>query len=319
MIAALTLALFCGSMQPGQPGQPMQPAQPGLLSGGEISLFDRIIVDRLSFHFAAPKSQAPSKPSSAKSKLADVKSKFEELHQKDDRAGCLALWKEHPEYVLRAIDADLEGSMRVYESSNEPDMAKIQALHKRALWGAEIAVEATGHPIILDYASSFVGWNKDQRSLFRAGQAVYKKAVDAAQKGDHKTALEAGRECVDRASALGDWWGAAMGYEASGDALQSTSDFDNALVAFSRARILNHDLGLVSSEYSNLRSMIDVCNVLDRWQRGLAAVDEALDMARKADNKDGLIELLQRRASFQEKLGDKTAAEASRAEAKSLR
>jgi hypothetical protein len=268
---------------------------------------------------AKPAPAVQQKPSASKSKLAEVKAKFEELHQKNDRAGCLALWKEHPDLVLRTIDADLEGSLRVYESSNEPDVAKIESMHKRALWGAEIAAEVTGHPIVLDYASSFVGWNKDQRSLFRAGQAVYKKSVDAAQKGDHKSALEAARECVDRASALGDWWGTAMGYEASGDEMQSFSQFEQALVAFSHARILNHDLGLSSSEYSNLRSMIDMCNTLERWQRGLSAVDEALDMARKSENKDGMIELLQRRASFQEKLGDKAAADASRAEAKSMK
>jgi tetratricopeptide (TPR) repeat protein len=313
MIAALSLALFCGPIQPGQP------MQPGLLSGDETSVFDRILVDRLASHFATSQSQPPSKPSSAKSKFTDIKSRFEELSAKNDRAGCLALWKENPEYVLRTIDADLEGSMRVYESSSEPDTKKIDAMHKRALWGAEIAAEASGHPIVLDYTSSFIGWNKDQRALFRAGQAVYKKAEDAAQKGDHKAALEAGRECTDRASALGDWWGAAMGYEAAGDALQSLSEFEQALVAFSRARILNHDLGLTSSEYSNLRSMIDMCNVLERWSRGFEATQQALEIARKVNSKDGVVELLKRRASFEDRLGDKAAAEATKKEAESAK
>lgn len=269
---------------------------------------------------ALPQAQpAAAKPAAGKSKRSEIKAKFEELYTKKDRAGCLALWKENPEFVLPTIDADLEGSLRVYEGGGEPDMKKIDALHKRALWGAEIAVEATGHPILLDYASSFVGWNKDQRSLFRAGQAVYKKSVDAAAKGDHKMALEAGRECVDRASALGDWWGAAMGYEATGQAQQALSDFDNALVAFSRARILNHDLGLTSDEYTNLRSMIDMCYAVERWQRGLAALNQALETARKAGNKEALVEFLQRRATFEEKLGDKAAAEASRKEASGLK
>jgi tetratricopeptide (TPR) repeat protein len=260
-----------------------------------------------------------SPPAAAKSKRAEIKTKFEELHAKNDRAGCLALWKENPDRVLQTIDADLEGSMRVFESSNEPDLKKIDALHKRALWGAEIAVEATGHPIFLDYASSFVGWNKEQRAQFRAGQAVYKKAVEAASKGDHKVALEAGRECVDRASALGDWWGAAMGYDAVGNALQSLTDFDNALVAFSRARVLNHDLGLAGDEYSNLRSMIDMCYTLERWSRGNACASQALVTARRLGDKDAIVELLKRRASFEDRLGDKAAAEATKKEAESAK
>jgi tetratricopeptide (TPR) repeat protein len=239
----------------------------------------------------------------AKHKLADVKPKFEELAAKDDRSACLELWKENPELVLRTIDADLEGSLKVIESSKEPDMKKVAAMHARATWGAQIATEATGNPIVLDYAASFVGWNKEQQSLFRAGQAVYKRAMDAYQKGDFKTALEAGRETVDRASALGDWWGTAMGYEATGLALQSSGDFENALVAYGHARVLNHDLGLTSSEYSNLRAMIDMCYATERWTRGLQALNQALDMVRKTGNKEAETEFVERRAKFEAKGG----------------
>jgi tetratricopeptide (TPR) repeat protein len=274
----------------------------------------------LTFHaqpeaLAAQAAPVAAKPAAGKSKRAEIRAKFEELFTKDDRAGCLALWKENPGYVLPTIDADLEGSLRVYETAVEPDMKEIGRMHKRALWGAEIAAEASGHPIILDYAASFVGWDKEQRSLFRAGQAVYKKSVDAAAKGNHQMALEAGRECVDRASNLGDWWGAAMGYEALGTAMQALSDFENALVAYSRARILNHDLGLASDEYTNLRSMIDMCYTLERWSRGLEALNQALATARKMDSKEAVVEFLKRRAVFQEKLGDKAGADASRKEA----
>jgi len=243
----------------------------------------------------------PVAQNGAKHKLADVKARFEDLAAKDDRAACLELWKENPELVLRTIDADLEGSLKVIESSKEPDMKKVAAMHARAIWGAQLASEATANPIVLDYAASFVGWNKDQQSLFRAGQAIYKRAMDAYQKGDFKTSLEAGRECVDRASALGDWWGAAMGYEAMGLSMQSSSDFDNALVAYSRARLLNHDLGLATSEYNNLRAMIDMCYTTERWTRGSQAINQALDMARKQGNKDSETEFVERRAKFEAK------------------
>ncbi len=248
----------------------------------------------------------------------DAKQRFESLHKAGDRAGCVALWKANPGLVLRVIDADLEGSLLVHESSKTPDMAQIQALHTRALWGASAAVEATGHPIFGDYAASFVGWNETQRGFFRTGQAVYKKAMDAFNAGDFATAKSAGRECVDYAAPLGDWWGTAMGLEAQAMALQSQGALDDALNYYGRARILHHDLLLLGDEYGDVRSIIDLCFSQERWSRGKEACDRAIELAPKVGDSKNVAALYEKRASFEEKLGDKAAAEKSRAQAKSL-
>jgi hypothetical protein len=65
--------------------------------------------------------------------------------------------------------------------------------------------------------------------------------------------------------------------------------------------------------------MIDMCNVLERWSRGFEATQQALEIARKVNSKDGVVELLKRRASFEDRLGDKAAAEATKKEAESAK
>lgn len=249
----------------------------------------------------------------------EAKARFESLHKAGDRAGCVALWRANPHYVLRVIDADLEGSLRLRETSKEPDAARLQELHVRALWGAGAAVEATGHPIFADYAAAFVGWNEVQRGQFRAGQGLYKKAIDAFNAGEHEAARTAGRECVERAAPLGDWWGMAMGLEAQAMAHQAQGSLEDALSYYSQARLLNHDLGLFGDEYGDVRSMIDLCYALERWSRGREAVEQALELGRKIGDVASQAELYERRATFEEKLGDKAAAAKSRAQGKAAK
>ena len=93
------------------------------------------------------KTPATTTPASALAP-ADVKAvraRFEELAQEGDRAGCVALWKEHPGLALPVIDRDLEGALKVVESKS-PDAAKVAKLHERALWGAAIAFANAAWP-----------------------------------------------------------------------------------------------------------------------------------------------------------------------------
>ncbi|MFN0244690.1 MAG: hypothetical protein ACKVWV_17525 [Planctomycetota bacterium] len=251
--------------------------------------------------FFTPAQKAPAAPAAETKSLEfpAAKAKFEGLFEKQDRAGCSALWKSHPHFVLRVIDADLEGSLMLRESSEKPDEKRIAQLHERALWGARIAREATGHPMIADYASSFVGWNEQQRRQFRDGQAVYQRAAGALSVDNVKDALEAGRETVERALPLGDWWGTAMGYAAMGEASRKGSEFEDALNHFSHARMIHRDLGLAGDEYGNLRAMIELCNTLERWQRGLEAITDAQALAQQLGDTEGGKELAERRKVFE--------------------
>jgi hypothetical protein len=239
-----------------------------------------------------------------------VRKQFVDLAGKKDHDGCLALWKAHPGDVLGTIDADLEGSLRVREKAGSPDLAKIADMHARALWGAAIAYEASGHPMIQDYASSFVGWDEAQRKSFRGGQAAFGKAMDALKKNDAKAALAAGNDCLQRAAPLGDWWGTAMGYHAIAVSQQALGENEKALEAASQERTIYHDLGLAGDEYSATLLMVDLCESLDRPARGKIACERALEMAKRLGDADGEKQLATKRDAFDAKL--KAAAEAKK-------
>jgi hypothetical protein len=222
--------------------------------------------------------------------IKEVKAEFEALHAKKDRAGCVALWKSNAGAVLPVIDADLEGSLKLAEGK-APDAAKIATLHERALWGAAAAAEATGHPILVEYTASFVGWDDAQKQSFRAGQKAFGAAMKALQAGDGKAALEAGRECTSRALPLGDWWGAAMGLDAQGNAHKALGANEEALAAFTQARLVYHDLGLVGDEYQAARAIVDLCKTLGRNVRGRVTAEQALALAKALGDAKGAAEI----------------------------
>ncbi len=233
----------------------------------------------------APAAQAPAPGQ-------EVRKQFMDLATKKDHDACLALWKANPDAVLQTIDADLEGSLKARERSTDPNMVAILDMHARALWGAQIAFEATGDPLILDYASAFVGWNDEQRKSFRAGQAAYRSATTALKQKDAKAALVAGQQCLDLASLLGDWWGTAMGYDAIAASQKSLGALDKALEAAAHARAIYHGLGLEGDEYSAATEIADLCVTLKRIARGKAACKIGLALAKKLGDADGEKSLL---------------------------
>lgn len=235
--------------------------------------------------------------------MKEVRKQYVELAGKHDKDAVVALWKANPGIVLPVIDADLEGSLRDIEKGEAADSVKVKEKRERALFGAECATIATGHPIFLDYASSFVGWNADQQRQFRDGQKVYRASSEALAKGDKSAALVKGRECVERASALGDWWGTAMGYDAVGRAAQALGGLDDALTALTQARLLNRDLGLADDEYGELVTITDLCIATQRWQRALASVKSAEALAKTLGDEKGAKELAAKEATIRSKLG----------------
>jgi hypothetical protein len=245
-------------------------------------------------------SLAPALP--ARADFKEVRKQFVDLAARQDKDALVALWKANPGSVLPVIDADLEGSLKEQEKSATPDMEKIKTMHARALFGAECATIATGHPILADYASSFVGWNAEQKRQFRDGQKVYRASAEALKKGDKPAALAKGRECVERASALGDWWGTAMGYDAQGRAAQALGGIDDALTALSQARLLNHDLGLADDELDELALLTDLCVAAERWQRGLAFARDGQALARALGKTELATALAAKEASLRAKL-----------------
>ncbi len=209
-----------------------------------------------------------------------------------DEAALVALWRAHPDAVLGTIDADLEGSLALREeaeAAGQPaDESAIAPLHARALFGARAAQLATGHPIFVDYVASFVGWDAEQRRSFRAGQAAFGEARAALKDGRHEEALAAGRRCSERAAALGDWWGTAMGLTAQGQALAGLGRHEEAVVALSKARILHHDLGLTGSEYGNLLGLVAALEQVGSAARLAAAATQAIELGTALGDEAGV-------------------------------
>lgn len=246
---------------------------------------------------------------------AKVSEQYKALAEARDAESLGELWKQNRGLVLQTIDADLEGSLALWEKDKEKaPKDQIAALHARALYGAEVASQALQQPIFLDYASSFVGWNDQQKASFRAGQQVYGRAMRELKEKNWEVALEAGRETVERASALGDWWGMAMGYGAEAEAARQLGWFEDSLRAFSMARQINHDLGLEYSEYKNLEGLVAVARADSRFTRALVAAKDWVASAKAFKDQAGLKKALTSLVAIQKELGQEEDAKASQTE-----
>ncbi len=237
------------------------------------------------------------------SRREKVTAQYEALCEARDEAALGKLWNENVGLVLQIIDADLEGSLALWEKSkSDPPQDDIARLQARALYGARIASSALSQPIFIDYASSFVGWNDDQKAAFRSGQAVYGRAMQELKGGNHEVAFEAGKETVERASALGDWWGMAMGYGAEAEAARQLGWFEDSLRAFALARQINHDLGLQHSEYKNLQGMLAVARADERFLRAYMTTEPIIEYAKAFKDSDTLSSTLKAKLELEKTL-----------------
>lgn len=221
----------------------------------------------------------------------DVGAAYRSAHAAGDRTALAEVWKAHPDRILGAFDADLEGGLAAWEKGEEGHGAKTAELFARALWGAQVASEATGRRIFADYAGSFVSWDDEQRKSFRAGQRAFGASRKAQGSGDWEEALKQGKDCRVRAMALGDWWGAAMGYMGEGLSLHGLGRHAEAAAALGLARLINRDLGLVGSELAASVQLAKCLIEMGAGARATAAVDGALALARRLGKKQAVAEL----------------------------
>jgi hypothetical protein len=249
---------------------------------------------------------------------AAVRARFQDLHEKGDREGCAALWREKPALALLLVEQDLDEALAKKTAAKDPDPGGARGLEGRALWGARVASEALAAPLIADLAATRIGWNEKDIGYHRDELAILERARSWLEKAENKRAQEAAQEAANRAVALGDWHAAATAHETSAIASQGLSEFDAALVAWTQARILYRELKLDEREVACLRGALDVCFTLDRVWQGRELADQAVATARAQGDRTAQAEFLLRRAGFEEKLGFTVQAEASRLEAKGL-
>lgn len=251
-----------------------------------------------------------------------IRERFLTLYKKSDVPGCAALWKEKPALALATIEKDLDEALAlragVQEGGKEADPKAAAELEARARWGAGIARESLDAPMIAELAASRAGWSERDRGHFADAKRVQAKALEWLDKGESRFGLEAAQEAVNRYLALGDWHGAARAYETCAVAHQGTSNFEDALVAWSQARTLDRGLRLEDRELACLRGALDMCGAAERHVRGRALADEALALAKKLGDKKAQADFLDRRARFEEKLGLAAEAQATRKELEAL-
>lgn len=223
----------------------------------------------------------PSSSIPALQEEPDVRARYVALADKGDRAGVVALWKANPGEVLGTIDADLEGSLADKEKGAKRDAPQVLAQHKRALFGASCATEAGVDPLLADYVSSFVGFDGEQEKSFRGGQKAHGASRAALKKKDAKGALAAANDCIAKAAALGDWWGAQMGHADAAQAHELGEDRRAALASWSQARDLAHDLQLQGDELAALAGMARCAKDLKLPARERFALEQAVELGSK--------------------------------------
>jgi hypothetical protein len=249
---------------------------------------------------------------------SDLSGKIRALHEKGDRDGCAALLAKRGPEALPTIEGWLDRALALRSSGRAEDVEPARAEERLATWSARIAREALDAPLLADLAAARAGWTESDRRLHREARAVHAKALGAIEKGESRLGLEAGLESTTRALALGDWRGAAEGYQTAAISHQALSSFDDALIAWSQARIVLRGLGARDEELACQRAVVDLCATTERYERGRDAADQAVSLARTLGNKKAGVEFLERRAGFEEKLGLRDEARATRAEAGAL-
>jgi hypothetical protein len=249
---------------------------------------------------------------------ADLQARLLEIHAQGDRDACATLFRERPGEVLPALEAELEAALALREGGRAEDVPEARAREERAVWAAGIAGTALDAPLVADLVVARAGWTEGERRLFREERMIHAKAVGWIEKGENRFGLEAAQEVTIRALALGDWRGAAMGYEAAAIAHQALSSFDDALVAWSRARVAYRELALAAEELACQRAVVDMCTATERWLRGREAADQGASIAVRLGSRKAQAELLGRRAACEAKLGLEKEAAATRAAAEKL-
>ncbi|HTF90601.1 MAG TPA: hypothetical protein VK843_19440 [Planctomycetota bacterium] len=251
--------------------------------------------------FLALLALAPSAPPAQN----DLRARFEALDDKHDVAGMVQLWKDNPENALGVIDSYLEGSLAKLEKDPKVDPKLLLAMEARALRGAQAADQAFQTSIFADYAASFASWNAADQKNFREGQKLFREASKLLGGGSHEAGLEKARASLDRARPLGDWWGSAMALGAMASAELAAGKHEAALEFASQARLIDHDLRLVESEYDDLVTAATAAEGLERWERALVLAQTGKAIADQRKDNAGQTKLAEQIQRIEGKLAGK--------------
>jgi hypothetical protein len=251
--------------------------------------------------------------------LGELRAAYHAHYDADDAAQLEELWRAHPDLVLPLLEDDLSKARAAWDLGPTPQQAlRIKALEGRALWGARLAASALDRPALADYVAAAVGWDAAGRAAWRARKEQQDAALAQFRAGRFDEAARAAASSQVGAANAGDWWAEASGLTLEGIAHEAAGEPTRALAAVSRARLLNHQLGLIGAEYQNLRGMLSLLTGLEQWSRAREVARGAAVLARALQDTAGLRALLAERLALEERLGDRKAARAVRAELEAL-
>ncbi|HUR27361.1 MAG TPA: hypothetical protein VM509_04190 [Planctomycetota bacterium] len=234
----------------------------------------------------------------------DVRARFEALDDQHDEAALVQLWKDHPGETLGTIDSYLEGSLKKLERDPKVAPAELAAMRARAVRGAKAADIAFGTAIFSDYAAAFASWKPEEQKRFRAGQSLFREALQALKKNDARACVDKARASLELALPLGDWWGSAMAWNAMARGEAASNEPAKALEHALQARLVDHDLRLLDSEADDLALAAAAASALDAHGRALSLARAGATLAHELADRDAETKFLEQVLRAQEKLGD---------------
>ena len=211
---------------------------------------------------------------------------FETFDKASDQNAIIKLFRNNPGEVAFIMDSYLEGALALFEQAGHAENDQIEALFAHGLRAAFAADEAFGRRIFSDYASSFAGWDDAQKKQFRSGQAFYGEARTALEEQRYEDAIIAAEGSFGAADPLGDWWGVAVSLAVIGTAQEQLNRKQEALNAYSRARLLFQNFGMMDDLLSTEVAMTRLLKELGRAPRAQATANSAEKLAIILGNKN---------------------------------
>jgi hypothetical protein len=226
---------------------------------------------------------------------------FDSLYEQGDRATLSIALSEYSWELLGYIDGMCERWHTLVDGGalDDPNLRlEADALRERCADLAGLCDEATGDTTFFVYTDRQFGWDEEERTTFREGQAEYARAlrlVDLAEDpADLNRALTPCQRALDAARILGDTWGhtlaitlSAQIYAANGDLGAAASAMDEGL----RLGRQIHDLDTVWLALS-LRYAAAIESA--EWQQAEDTLTEQYQLAVELDDADTATQVMDR-------------------------
>lgn len=223
---------------------------------------------------SAPATPAPTEPAPT----LDPK-QLDALLASGDTTIIAQRFKRHPGEVLPFIDEYLEGGLAMIEKAPADAAAAQRALDswRRGIKYAEIANQAFGEVVFVEYAAAFAGWTPQEQLRFREAQKEFRESRQKS-KDSPADAIAGYRRSLAIADGLGDYWGVAMNQLAIAQASKELGRMQEGHDAALKAMELFGRLQLRPSYIKSLLTCAELRQALQYPDNGVGQYRMALQM-----------------------------------------